>query len=124
VLCRRNAQLREPRAANGIVLRQPLRVSHEIRRARELREQRHVVEREPGQEESLADALTARFASLRPRAGSLSRLRIRPAHSSTDETRKPLTQSSIWSGIPPTRSATNRSFLPERFGNDEAEILA
>ena len=45
------------------------------------------------------------------------------AHSSTEPTSQPVSPSSIWATIPPTRPATIGLRLPERLGHRQAEAL-
>ena len=65
-----------------------------------------------------------RRPSERPSSGSRRISSVRCAHCSTLETRKPVTPSSICSGIPPTSPPMNGRALPDRLRDRQPEALA
>jgi hypothetical protein len=106
------------------VLQQPVRGADEFPCACQLGEERHVVEHESRQQESFTDALTASPRQLSAQSGILQKLKdaLGTLHDRGDEkAADAILDLERYAADP---SGDDRSFLPERFGNDEPESFA
>ena len=86
-------------------------------------EEHEPVAQQARRQEVPANVLLALSARARASAGSRRISMHAWAHSSTESTSQPVSPSSIWATIPPTRPATVGRALPERLGHRQAEAL-